>query len=83
MGEGVETSTRFNKVRMTAQCPIVFHSLLEAEKIKIDVMHSLNLALNENSIRSSSGSDGGKSGEFFFFSHDNRLMLKTITMKEY
>jgi hypothetical protein len=33
MGEGIETSTRFNKVRMTAQCPIVFHSLLEAEKI--------------------------------------------------
>lgn len=26
---------------------------------------------------------GGRSGEFFFFSHDNRYVLKTITQNEF
>lgn len=28
------------------------------------------------------GPDGGKSGEFFFFSTDNRLMIKTMNTDE-
>ena len=33
-------------------------------------------------IEKSAGNDGGKSGEFFFFSYDNQLVIKTITRSE-
>ena len=45
----------------------------------INIEKSLNLIDNYESIMNIIGPDGGKSGEFFFFSYDNKLILKTIT----
>ena len=43
---------------------------------------SLDLQLNLNNILKSSAGEGGKSGEFFFSSFDNRLMLKSLPEEE-
>jgi 1-phosphatidylinositol-4-phosphate 5-kinase len=34
-------------------------------------------------MKKSSNPTGGKSGEFFFFTYDNRLLLKTMTYSEF
>lgn len=48
----------------------------------IDLENSFDLKSNEQKIRDFAGPDGGKSGEFFFFSHDNKLILKTMRYSE-
>ncbi len=50
----------------------------------VDYARSLSPLLNARQINESSATagDGGKSGEFFFFSHDNNLMLKTVSKQE-
>jgi hypothetical protein len=48
----------------------------------VDIMNSLDLMLNEAQIEECSQTTGGKSGEFFFFTHDNRFLLKTVSIYE-
>lgn len=67
---------------MTVHCPVIFHCLIKRDKQHIDVEKSLNILKNWEQIKASSGSDGGKSGQFFFFTYDNQLLLKTITGEE-
>jgi hypothetical protein len=39
----------------------------------------LNPADNKIAIEKLSQGSGGKSGQFFFFSHDNQIILKTLS----
>lgn len=70
------------QTKMTTYVPIVFNAILKREKEVIDISSSLNLEKNLDRIKAAGKNDGGKSGQFFFFSSDNRVMLKTITATE-
>ena len=48
----------------------------------IDPMQSLDPLLNEERLKIFKNPDGGKSGEFFFFSYDYKLILKTLSDEE-
>lgn len=57
-----------------------FFSLMEDS---VDLPYSLNIKQNEKQIEQvSSMGDGGKSGSFFFVSHDGALLIKTVTLEE-
>lgn len=43
---------------------------------------STNPYKNLQKIYKNAQADGGSSGQFFFFTHDNLFLLKTITSKE-
>ena len=49
-----------------------------AKERKIDLKESLNLTKNLSNLEKMGVSEGGKSGEFFFSSYDNKLLIKTI-----
>lgn len=63
-------------------CPYVFHHLLRQDSDFLDIEESLDIDKNKESIQRASGADGGRSGEFFFFSSDNKIIVKTMTEKE-
>jgi len=46
-----------------------------------DVIDSLSLETNRNMVFQA-GEGAGASGSFFFFSHDNRFLIKTLRGKE-
>lgn len=46
-----------------------------------DMMDTLNIEVNKNMIFKA-GEGGGASGSFFFFSHDNKLLIKTLNQTE-
>lgn len=54
------------------------YSLLNGKHI---ACRSLNICLNDKTIQKTRESTGN-SGSFFFFSHDHRLILKTLTQAE-
>lgn len=66
-------------MKLIVYTPIIFHALMNREKEKIDIISALNLGENLEKIRSIGKNDGGKSGQFFFYSMDNQVIIKTIT----
>lgn len=42
---------------------------------------SMNPNNNIDKIYQNAQADGGSSGQFFFFTHNNKILLKTITEK--
>lgn len=55
---------------------------MELDKISPkDMMKSLSLELNRKMVFKA-GEGAGKSGSFFFFSHDNRFLIKTLQGNE-
>lgn len=74
-------SMNFNALpmNMTVYAPEAFEELIERDGDMIDLDVSLDLERNFEQIQKASGADGGKGGEFFFFSFDNRVILKTLT----
>jgi hypothetical protein len=46
-----------------------------------DIMKSLSIEKNRKMIFKA-GQGAGKSGSFFFFSHDNRFLIKTLQGNE-
>jgi 1-phosphatidylinositol-4-phosphate 5-kinase len=50
----------------------------------IDLLKSLNLDKNLDCIKNaiSRGGEGGNGGEFFFYSYDNKVIIKTINKSE-
>ena len=77
-------SKNFNALptHMTVYAPEVFEELIEHDGDMIDLDASLDLEKNYEQIQKASGADGGKGGEFFFFSHDNRIILKTLSNQD-
>jgi hypothetical protein len=62
----------------------IFRRLRERDGIsKEDVIRSLNPEVNGNQKAiEDAGESQGKSGSFFFFSHDSRFIIKTMTPQE-
>lgn len=58
--------------------PDIFNEFVRSDSSFINIKNSLDFFANKVQIEKASGADGGKSGEFFFFSHDRKLIIKTI-----
>ena len=63
---------------MTVHSGHMFNEILEKDRDVIDIENSLNIVKNYANIEAMNKSEGGKSGEFFFSSYDNKLLIKTI-----
>lgn len=50
--------------------------------MNINVENSLSIVLNSETIKKVATVDGGKSGQFFFCSHDCHVLFKTISEPE-
>lgn len=74
----------------TVYAPRIFSNIIEKfdenkKSNHIDFTSSLNIESNADKIRQIaelSEGQGGKSGEFFFLTHDRKLILKTTNTKE-
>ena len=67
---------------ITSHCQAEFLITRLADKISNeDIQESLKVELNIKKVFKA-GQGAGKSGSFFFFSHDNKLIIKTVTPKE-
>lgn len=71
------------KCVITLHCPKVFHILLQNDGIS-GVHNSFKILENMKKIWSvATDGQGGKSGEFFFFTADRKYVLKTIAPDEF
>lgn len=78
------TEKKYNTfpMNMIVYAPEAFEDLIEQDGDMIDLEVSLDIEKNSEQIQKASGADGGKGGEFFFFSYDNRIILKTLTKQD-
>lgn len=59
-----------------------FKEILEIERVSYEMIkQSLDLQMNRNKIFQA-GEGAGRSGSFFFFSHDDKFIIKTIPAHE-
>ena len=70
------------KAKFTFHAPQLFHGLLQQDALFLNLEDSLDFTVNREEIMKASQAKGGKSGEFFFFSNDKKVIVKTITSKE-
>ena len=70
------------------KCKVIFHQRKKFETImkydgitSEDIMNSMNIEKNIDRIFSA-GEGAGQSGSFFFFSYDNRFIIKTMRGSE-
>lgn len=68
-------------VDFVSHSPTLFQYLKDVDGMDF-VQHSTNPNRNLQKIYKNASADGGSSGQFFFFTHDNRILLKTITSKQ-
>ncbi|KAM3147767.1 hypothetical protein pb186bvf_000095 [Paramecium bursaria] len=69
-------------MKMTSYAEKVFKTLLNRDSRMIDPYFSFQIEYNIEQINKSQGPDGGKGGEFIFFSFDNKLIIKTMSDEE-
>ena len=69
------------ELTMIIYAPQMFKKLLNFDKDLINFELSLNLQKNDENIKKANKTKG-KSGEFFFTSHDNKLIIKTLSSCE-
>ena len=67
---------------LTVYAPGIFGELADIQRETELLKISLDLSANYNRIIKAGVNKGGKSGEFFFFSYDNKLVIKTISDDE-
>lgn len=67
---------------LTFYCENIFSELRQQDQAFLDVQESLDVDANEDKVQKAGEGRGGKSGEFFFFSYDNKLIIKTMTSEE-
>jgi len=63
---------------LIAHAPRLFEEIIELDDVGRGIRKSLDLKDNFKRIVKSGVNGGGKSGEFFFFSDDNKYIIKTI-----
>ncbi|CAD8088028.1 unnamed protein product [Paramecium sonneborni] len=68
------------QMRCILYAPKIFNYFLTLDNINIE--DSFDVQKNLLNIEQSTGPDGGKSGEFFFFSHNKQLIIKTMRQSE-
>ena len=75
-------SFMINRVKIIEYAPEVFHNLQKLDKIGTEeIKKSFNIRDNYEGLSKFHGSEG-KSGSIFFFTHDKKFILKTISKGE-
>lgn len=67
-------------MKCTLYAPKIFKHFVAIDSI--DLEKSFDLILNTAKLEEFAGPDGGKSGEFFYFSYDRKLIIKTMQWSE-
>ncbi|CAD8066218.1 unnamed protein product [Paramecium sonneborni] len=67
-------------MRCILYAPKIFNYFITLDNI--DIEDCFDLIKNSTKLDQFTGPDGGKSGEFFFFSYDNQLIIKTMRQNE-
>lgn len=63
---------------ITEYCPIIFNNLINEDGLEYsEILNSIDPFKNRKVMMSIKES-AGKSGSFFFFTHDNRFIIKTV-----
>ena len=66
------------KSNVVSHCMEKFQVLLDLDEISFDmIQESLSVVKNRNNVFQA-GESQGKSGSFFFFSHDKKFIIKTL-----
>lgn len=68
--------------RMTIFAPMLFRDILVNNNRVVNFESSFNIHSNAENLREAGENTGGASGELFMFSHDNQLIIKTITNQD-
>ncbi len=82
MREIQQKNYRLIEGRLSVYAPSIFSELIEMDGDPENLPISLDLSANYNRILNAGHAKGGKSGEFFFFSYDENIVIKTISDKE-
>ena len=70
-------------MKVTLYSPNIFSYFIDIDYPMINFEESLKLDCNiERIAQFGQGPDGGKSGEFFYFTFDNKLIIKTMSDTE-
>jgi 1-phosphatidylinositol-4-phosphate 5-kinase len=83
LSEKFKTDCSFTDSELTIYGGHIFSKIVDTHPTELDFSSSLNLFLNHAQIQKAGESGGGASGEMFMFSHDKKLIIKTITNEEY
>lgn len=83
LSEKFKTNCSLTDSELTIYGGHIFSKIIDTHPTKLDFSASLNIFLNDAQIQKAGESGGGASGEMFMFSHDNKLIVKTITNEEY
>jgi hypothetical protein len=70
------------KCKLTVYYPGVFARMLGMDGLH-NVHESFKIMDNIMKMSNMADGDGGKSGEFFFFTNDSRFVIKTVTQEEF
>ncbi len=74
------TDDLYYKCEMSSLHTKKFNKIIDKGKFKF--LDSFRVAKNKNAIYTSGASDGGKGGEFFLITFDNKYIIKTINKAE-
>lgn len=74
-----------------AHAPKIFKHIKDSENgrnpkmrdARFNLAESLDVIQNREAIKKAGKGDGGASGEFMFFSKDNKIIVKSINKKEF
>ena len=77
------TQNSISDCQMTVYAPRIFKDILVSNMKVVNFEESLDIACNAENIKKAGEGNGGASGELFMFSHDCRLIIKTITGEEH
>lgn len=70
------------QMKLVSHAHPIFQYFQKQDHADIDFHDSLSLQKNLTKMQELAGPSSGKSGEFFFFTHDHKLILKTIKNSE-
>lgn len=69
--------------KITYYSPEIFQTFIDKDYPEVNPLESFDIIKNKELIlKFATGPNGGKSGEFFFFSSDKKLLLKTMKWEE-
>ena len=72
-----------SEVRLTYHRIDIFEKILKSAGLGLSILKdSLAPKLNRESVFKAGETDGGSSGSFFFFSQDNKFLIKTMSKHE-
>ncbi len=79
----LDTQESMSSCEITIYAPILFKDIVVNSTRVVNFELSMNVKTNAEKIKKAGESKGGASGELFMFSHDNQLIIKTITQAEF